>query len=366
VLSGNRNFEGRISPHTRANYLASPPLVVAYALAGTLNINFATDPIGQDINGNPVLLKDIWPTSAEVQQTIRENINPEMFTEGYASLFSMSKEWADIHSSGGKLYTWDDSSTYIQAPPFFDGLNQKLEAIPDIKGARVLALLGDSITTDHISPAGSIAVNSPAGQYLIAQGVNPSDFNSYGSRRGNDRVMTRGTFGNIRLKNLLVPGVDGGFTRFFPTNETVTIFDASQRYRETGTPLVVVAGKEYGTGSSRDWAAKGVLLLGVKAVIAESYERIHRSNLAGMGVLPLQFLPGQNALSLGITGEETFDFHDIEKNLKPGAHVHVHAIKADGSVTHFDTILRLDTALDVTYYRNGGIMPALVKKMQAA
>ena len=304
VLSGNRNFEGRISPHTRANYLASPPLVVAYALAGTLNINFTTDPIGQDKNGEPVFLKDIWPTSAEVQQTIRDNINPEMFTEGYATLFSMSTEWAAIHSSGGKLYTWDDSSTYIQPPQFFEGLDQKLEEIHDIRDARVLVLLGDSITTDHISPAGSIAVNSPAGEYLMSQGVNPSDFNSYGSRRGNDRVMTRGTFGNIRLKNLLVPGVDGGFTRFFPTNETTTIFNAAQRYRLSGTPLVVLAGKEYGTGSSRDWAAKGVLLLGVKVVIAESYERIHRSNLAGMGVLPLQFLPGQSAASLGITGEE--------------------------------------------------------------
>ncbi len=269
VLSGNRNFEGRISPHTRANYLASPPLVVAYALAGTLNIDFATDPIGQDKNGSFVFLKDIWPTSAEVQQTIRDNINPEMFTEGYATLFSMSKEWAAIHSNGGKLYTWDDSSTYIQPPQFFEGLDQKLEAIPDIRDARVLVLLGDSITTDHISPAGSIAVNSPAGEYLMSQGVNPSDFNSYGSRRGNDRVMTRGTFGNIRLKNLLVPGVDGGFTRFFPTNETTTIFNAAQRYRASSTPLVVLAGKEYGTGSSRDWAAKGVLLLGVKVVIAE-------------------------------------------------------------------------------------------------
>jgi aconitate hydratase len=302
----------------------------------------------------------------EVQQAIRENINPEMFTEGYATLFSMSTEWAAIHSNGGNLYEWEDSSTYIQAPPFFEGLDQKIESIPDIHGARVLVLLGDSITTDHISPAGSIAVNSPAGEYLMSQGVNPSEFNSYGSRRGNDRVMTRGTFGNIRLKNLLVPGVDGGSTHFFPTNETTTIFNASQRYRVSGTPLVVIAGKEYGTGSSRDWAAKGVLLLGVKVVIAESYERIHRSNLAGMGVLPLQFLPGQSATSLGITGEEVFDFYAIEENLKPGSQIHVHATKADGSVIHFETNLRLDTALDATYYRNGGIMPALVKKLLAA
>ena len=366
VLSGNRNFEGRISPHTRANYLASPPLVVAYALAGTLNINFATDAIGQDKNGHPVFLKDIWPSSADVQQAVRENIDPEMFTEGYAALFSMSKEWDSIHSGGGKLYTWDESSTYIQAPPFFGSLAHPLEKIPDIHGARVLALLGDSITTDHISPAGSIAVNSPAGEYLMAHDVKPSDFNSYGSRRGNDRVMTRGTFGNIRLKNLLIPGVDGGFTRYLPTDEITTIFEASQRYQATNTPLIVVAGKEYGTGSSRDWAAKGVLLLGVKAVIAESFERIHRSNLAGMGVLPLQFLPGQSAASLGISGEEVFDFHGIEENLSPGAKIHVHAIRADGTVIHFDTDLRLDTALDVTYYRNGGIMTTLVKKIQAA
>jgi len=366
VLSGNRNFEGRISPHTRANYLASPPLVVAYALAGTLNINFSTDAIGLDKNGQAVLLKDIWPSSAEVQQAVRDNINPEMFTEGYSGLFSMSREWNSLDSEAGKVYSWDASSTYIQAPPFFEGLDQPMEKIPDIRSARVLALLGDSITTDHISPAGSIAVSSPAGEHLVAQGVQPSEFNSYGSRRGNDQVMTRGTFGNIRLKNLLVAGVEGGFTRYLPTNELTTIFEAAQRYRATGTPLIVVAGMEYGTGSSRDWAAKGVLLLGVKAVIAESFERIHRSNLAGMGVLPLQFLPGQSAASLGITGDEVFDFYNVEQNLRSGAQIHVHATRADGIVIHFETNLRLDTALDVTYYRNGGIMPALVKKIRAA
>ncbi|HWR65239.1 MAG TPA: aconitate hydratase AcnA, partial [Bellilinea sp.] len=366
VLSGNRNFEGRISPHTRANYLASPPLVVAYALAGTLNINFSTDAIGQDRNGQLVYLKDIWPSSAEVQQAVRDNINPEMFTEGYSGLFSMSKEWNSLDSGAGKLYSWDETSTYIQASPFFEGLDQPMEKIPDIRSARVLALLGDSITTDHISPAGSIAVKSPAGEHLMALGVKPSEFNSYGSRRGNDRVMTRGTFGNIRLKNMLVPGVEGGFTRYLPTNELSTIFEASQRYRAAGTPLVVIAGKEYGTGSSRDWAAKGVLLLGVKAVIAESFERIHRSNLAGMGVLPLQFQAGHSAASLGITGEEVFDFYNVDQNLQPGAQIHVHATLADGTVIHFDTDLRLDTALDVTYYRNGGIMPALVKKLRAA
>jgi aconitate hydratase len=365
VLSGNRNFEGRVSPHTRANYLASPPLVVAYALAGTLNIDFSDDPIGFDQGGKPVYLKDIWPSSIEVQDAVRQNIDPRMFNEAYSALFSMSKEWNDIHSSGGKLYTWDQESTYIQAPPFFESADMPSDGVPDIIGARVLALLGDSITTDHISPAGSIAVNSPAGEYLMAHGVKPSDFNSYGSRRGNDRIMTRGTFANIRLKNLLAPGVEGGFTRFLPTGETMTIFDASLRYREAGTPLVVLAGKEYGTGSSRDWAAKGVLLLGVKAVIAESFERIHRSNLAGMGVLPLQFLPGQNAASLGLTGDEVFDIHGIQENLKPGSRIHVHAVKADGTIIHFDTNLRLDTAVDVLYYRSGGIMPALVKKLQA-
>jgi len=365
VLSGNRNFEGRISPHTRANFLASPPLVVAYALAGTVEIDFDTDPLGKDPAGKPVFLRDIWPTSEEVQQAVRQNIDAKMFTDGYASLFSMSKEWDAIHTTGGKLYHWDAKSTYIQAPPFFSRLNQP-DMVSDIKGARVLALLGDSITTDHISPAGSISVKSPAGEYLIHQGVNPSDFNSYGSRRGNDRVMTRGTLANIRLKNLMVPGVEGGITRYLPTGETLSIFDASQRYQQTNTPLILIAGKEYGTGSSRDWAAKGVLLLGVQAVLAESFERIHRSNLAGMGVLPLQFMPGQSAASLGLTGEEVFDIHDIQQNLKPGAKVHVHATRADGNVTHFETILRLDTALDVDYYRNGGIMPTLVKKLQAA
>jgi len=365
VLSGNRNFEGRISPHTRASYLASPPIVVAYALAGTLNINFADDPIGVGKDGQPVYLKDIWPTSIEVQEAIRQNIDPEMFTSAYSSLYSMSKEWNDIQSADGDLYDWNEESTYIQLPPFFETSAGASGVVPDIMGARALAVLGDSITTDHISPAGSIAVNSPAGQYLMEHGVKPSDFNSYGSRRGNDRVMTRGTFANIRLKNLMVPGVEGGFTRFLPTGETMTIFDASLRYQEAGVPLVVIAGKEYGTGSSRDWAAKGVLLLGVKAVIAESFERIHRSNLAGMGVLPLQFLPGKNAAALGLTGDEVFEIHNIQNNLTPGAHIHVHAIKSDGTVIHFDTILRLDTALDVFYYRNGGIMPALVNKLLA-
>lgn len=366
VLSGNRNFEGRVSPHTRANYLASPPLVVAYALAGTLDINLTTDPIGQDSAGKPIFLKDIWPTSLEVQQAVRENITPEMFKEAYASLYTMNPEWDAIQSEPGKMYAWKEESTYIQEPPFFDNLAAGTQPAPDILGARVLAVLGDSITTDHISPAGSIPANSPAGTYLISKGVALSDFNSFGSRRGNDRVMTRGTFGNIRLKNQLVPGLEGGFTRFLPTGETMTIFEASAQYKQAGTPLIVLAGKEYGTGSSRDWAAKGVLLLGVKAVIAESFERIHRSNLAGMGVLPLQFLPGENAASLGLTGEEVFDIEHLQDYLFPGATIDVHATHPEGKSTYFKAKLRLDTAIEVTYYKNGGIMPALVNKLQAA
>lgn len=366
VLSGNRNFEGRVSPHTRANYLASPPLVVAYALTGTLDINFSTDPIGNDLAGQPVYLKDIWPTSLEVQEAIRKNLTPEMFVEGYAALFSMSPDWQAIQSEPSELYSWKEDSTYIQEPPFFNQITADGQKIPDILGARALVVLGDSITTDHISPAGSIPVKSSAGEYLMAKGVQPSDFNSFGSRRGNDRIMTRGTFGNIRLKNQLVPGVEGSFTRFLPTDETMSIYDASSRYQHAGIPLVVLAGKEYGTGSSRDWAAKGVMLLGVKAVLAESFERIHRSNLAGMGVLPLQFLPGENAASLGLTGEEVFDFQLINEHLVPGAVIDIDATHLNGRKTRFQAILRLDTAIEVTYYQNGGIMPALVKKLQAA
>jgi len=366
VLSGNRNFEGRVSPHTRANYLASPPLVVAYALTGTLEINFASDPIGNDPAGEPVFLKDIWPTSGEIQQAVRQTITPEMFTEGYSALFSMSPEWEAINSEASQMFTWQDKSTYIQKPPFFD--QEMLEGNPgvEIRSARALVMLGDSITTDHISPAGSIPVKSPAGEYLLSEGVQPSEFNSFGSRRGNDRVMARGTFGNIRLKNLLVPGVEGSFTRYLPTNETLTIFETANRYIQDNTPLIVLAGKEYGTGSSRDWAAKGVLLLGVKAVIAESFERIHRSNLAGMGVLPLQYQPGQSAATLGLTGEEEFSFVASQEQLRPGGIIQVLAKKSTGSTIQFDVLVRLDTALDAEYYRDGGIMPTLIKKLQAA
>jgi aconitate hydratase len=358
VLSGNRNFEGRISPHTRANYLASPPLVVAYALAGTVDIDLTTEPLGIGDDGKPVYLHDIWPTSEDVQTTITSHIKPEMFEQGYSTIFTMSDDWNQIQSSNNFLYTWNEDSTYLQEPPFFE-VDQNHIA-KDIQRARVLAWLGDSITTDHISPAGSIPVNSPAGQYLISQGVQPSNFNSYGSRRGNDRVMTRGTLANIRLKNFLLPGIDGGFTKHFPSGQQTTIYDAAQRYRDEDTPLIILAGKEYGTGSSRDWAAKGVLLLGVKAVIAESFERIHRSNLAGMGVLPLQFEPGQNPAVLGLTGEEHFFIENIRSSLSTGAIIPVRVIRPDNSEFIFNTRLRLDTANEITYYLNGGIMNTIL------
>ncbi len=361
VLSGNRNFEGRISPHTRANFLTSPPLVVAYALAGTVDIDLINEPLGIGKDGQPIYLKDIWPSSQEVEEHIHRHIRPEMFADAYASIFQMSELWNQIQSGENLLYNWNEDSTYLQEPPFFDiqpaGGN-------DILNARVLALLGDSITTDHISPAGSIAVNSPAGQYLISKGVPPSEFNSYGSRRGNDRVMTRGTFANIRLKNLLVPGVEGGYTRHFASGEQLTIFDAAMRYQSENVPLIVIAGKEYGTGSSRDWAAKGVLLLGVKAVIAESFERIHRSNLAGMGVLPLQFKPGQNVQTLGLKGDEIFAIKNIGPQLYPGKEVTVEAQSGDNSVISFTTLVRLDTPKEIQYYLNGGIMNTILAQLR--
>ncbi len=363
VLSGNRNFEGRVSPHVQANYLASPPLVVAYALAGTVDIDLHNDPIGTDRDGNPVYLRDIWPTTAEVMEAIRQSVDADMFREQYANVFTGNEMWNTIPSPEGDLYAWDEASTYIQEPPFFLDLTLDIPDIQEIHGARVLALLGDSITTDHISPAGAIPVDSPAGRYLIENGVEPREFNSFGSRRGNDRVMTRGTFGNIRLKNRLVPGVEGGYTRHFPDGEQMSIYDAAMKYKQEGTPLVVLAGKEYGTGSSRDWAAKGTLLLGVKAVIAESYERIHRSNLVGMGVLPLQFVNGQNAEALGLNGEETFDITGLSNDLQPGSRVQVTAHKADGSSVQFEALVRLDTPIEVEYYRNGGILHTVLRNM---
>ncbi|MGB9800804.1 MAG: aconitate hydratase AcnA [Thermanaerothrix sp.] len=362
VLSGNRNFEGRISPHTRANYLASPPLVVAYALAGEIGRDLSREPLGYDPQGQPVYLREIWPSSQEVFETIQRAIRPELFIRDYADLYAANPLWNAIESKEEVLYAWDEGSTYLQPPPFYDP-PETATWVADIHGARVLAVLGDSVTTDHISPAGSIPVHTPAGQYLIQRGVPPSEFNSYGSRRGNHEVMVRGTFANIRLKNLLVPGVEGGFTRHFPDGEQMTIYEAAMRYQSEGVPLLILAGKEYGTGSSRDWAAKGTRLLGVRAVIAESYERIHRANLAGMGVLPLQFLPGQNASSLGLSGEETYDLLGLAENLHPGGRVQVRARRADGSEVHFDVLLRLDTANEIRYYRQGGLLPAVLNAL---
>ena len=363
VLSGNRNFEGRVHPQVRANYLASPPLVVAYALAGTVDIDFESEPLGKDRTGSPVYLRDIWPSQAEVGQAMDRAVRPEMFRDSYANVWDGNPTWNAIPVAGGALYEWRPDSTYIQEPPFFTGLSPELEPISEIHGARVLALLGDSITTDHISPAGSIAEESPAGRYLIERGVAKMDFNSYGSRRGNDRVMVRGTFANIRLKNQLVPDVEGGVTVHFPDGERMWIYDAAMRYQQEGVPLLIIAGKEYGSGSSRDWAAKGALLLGIKAVLAESFERIHRSNLVGMGVLPLQFIEGQNAASLALTGREVFDIGGLSDGIRPRSQVTVAAGDPDGARRSFQAIARLDSAVEVNYFRNGGILPAVLRKI---
>ncbi len=362
VLSGNRNFEGRIHPLVRANYLASPPLVVAYALAGTVTIDFETEPLGTDREGNPVYLKDIWPSMAEIRELEKQAITPEMFKQKYAKVYEGDENWRSLPAEKSEIYHWDPQSTYIKKPPFFEGMKLEPEPLQDIHGARVLVLLGDSVTTDHISPAGAIPVDSPAGKYLIEHGVQPKDFNSYGSRRGNHEVMMRGTFANIRLKNLLVPGVEGGFTIYLPTGEQMFIYDAAMKYQESHTPLIVIAGKEYGTGSSRDWAAKGTALLGVKAVIAESFERIHRSNLIGMGVLPLQFKAGDNRESLGLTGKEYYTIEGIT-NLEPRGEVTVTAKTDDGVSTTFSVLVRLDTPVELEYYRNGGILQTVLRQM---
>ncbi|MEZ6192323.1 MAG: aconitate hydratase AcnA [Phycisphaerales bacterium] len=365
VLSGNRNFEGRISPDVKANYLASPPLVVAYAIAGTVNIDLQNDVIAKTADGKNVFLKDIWPTQKEVQDVVASCVTREQFTSQYADVFKGSQEWQDVESSTGALYDWDEKSTYVQEPPFFVGLTDEVKPIKPITGARCLAKLGDSVTTDHISPAGSIKSDSPAGKYLTEHGVPKSLFNSYGSRRGNDRVMTRGTFANIRVKNQLAPGTEGGYTTDFTTGLVSTIYDASLNYKKAGTPLVVLAGIDYGMGSSRDWAAKGTFLLGVKAVIASSYERIHRSNLVGMGVLPLQFKEGVTHKSLGLTGEETFDIK-VDDNVQPRQTIKVTATKPDGKKVEFDTVCRIDTPVEVDYYRNGGILHTVLRKMAGA
>jgi len=362
VLSGNRNFEGRVNPHVKANYLASPPLVVAYALAGTVDVDLVKEPLGTGTDGRPVTLGDVWPDEKEIRE-LEATIGAEMFRKTYANVFDGNPQWNAIPVAGGELFDFREESTYIQEPPFFQGLTPEPPPVTDIEGARILALLGDSVTTDHISPAGDIALDSPAGRYLVSRGIEKKDFNSYGSRRGNDRVMVRGTFANIRLKNQMVPGVEGGVTVHVPSGERMAIYDAAERYREEGTPLVVVAGKEYGSGSSRDWAAKGTLLLGVRAVIAESYERIHRSNLVGMGVLPLQFRRGESAESLGLDGRETLAVRGLADGLAPRQEVTVAATGAKGSSRSFTAIARLDTPVDVNYYRNGGILHTVLRKM---
>lgn len=363
VLSGNRNFEGRVHAQVKANYLASPPLVVAYALAGTVNIDLTKDPIGYDQNNQPVYLKDIWPTNEEIQQTIASVLSPDMFRKKYANVFTQNEQWNKIDAPTGEIYEWDPKSTYIANPPFFENLGTEPGDIREIRAARVLALLGDSVTTDHISPAGNIKPDSPAGLYLTERGVKREDFNSYGSRRGNHEVMMRGTFANIRIRNQVAPGTEGGVTTYLPTGEIMSIYDASMKYQASGTDLLVIAGKEYGTGSSRDWAAKGTYLLGVKAVIAESFERIHRSNLVGMGVLPLQFEPGQSWQSLGITGRETFDIKGLSNDITPGQKVTVTATREDGSSFEFQVIVRLDSAVEIDYYRNGGILQYVLRQM---
>ena len=363
VISGNRNFEGRVHPLVKANYLASPPLVVAYALAGSVDFDLVKEPLGTGKDGQPVYLRDIWPTTREVQEAVEANITSEMYREKYADVFTGSDEWREIKVSGGDLYDWDETSTYIQHPPFFQQVTSELPSVDDIHGARVLGLFRDSITTDHISPAGSIALDSPAGKYLQEHGVEYRDFNSYGSRRGNDRVMARGTFANIRLKNVLVAPKEGNWTKHMPSGEVMPIYDAAMKYKEAGVPSIVIAGKEYGTGSSRDWAAKGPLLQGVKAVIAESFERIHRSNLVGMGILPLQFVDGQNAETLGLQGDEVYDITGLRTDMAPQSLVNVKATKADGSTVEFKAKALLNTEVEVNYYRNGGILHTVLRNM---
>jgi aconitate hydratase len=358
VLSGNRNFEGRISPDVRANYLASPPLVVAYALAGTVN----WDPLTEPIPGSGIYLRDLWPSQEEIARVVGENVTSSQFTSKYADVFTGSEEWRNIRTSTGALYEWNPNSTYIQEPPFFQGLGPEVTPLSPITGARVLVRLGDSVTTDHISPAGSIKPDSPAGKYLIEQGVQPAMFNSYGSRRGNDRVMTRGTFANIRVRNLLAPGTEGGFTTDFLDGQVKWIYDAAMHYQEAGVPLIVLAGKDYGMGSSRDWAAKGTLLLGVKAVLTESFERIHRSNLVMMGVLPIQYRPGENAATHGLDGTETFDIN-FGNDLDPHRELTVRATRLSGEVVEFRVIARVDTPIEVDYLRHGGILNFVLRQM---
>jgi len=366
VLSGNRNFEGRIHPQVRANYLASPPLVVAYALAGRMDLDLTTEPLGTGSDGRPVYLKDIWPSNDEVAATVAACVREEMFRSRYSDVFKGDENWAKLAVPTGERYEWDPKSEYVKHPPYFEDMPAEPAAVADIRGARVLVMVGDSVTTDHISPAGNIAKSSAAAKYLIAHGVDPADFNSYGARRGNHEVMVRGTFANVRLRNQLVPGVEGGVSRYLPTGEQMSIFDASEKYRADGTPLVVLAGKEYGSGSSRDWAAKGPYLLGIKAVIAESFERIHRSNLIGMGILPLQYLDGADATTYALTGEETFDITGIEGGVTPRMHVTVHVSDTEMKKgLNFKALVRIDTPDEAEYYRNGGILQYVLRQLKA-
>jgi aconitate hydratase A / 2-methylisocitrate dehydratase len=364
VLSGNRNFEGRIQPQVRANYLASPPLVVAYALAGRMDIDLYAEPLGLDRSGKPVHLKDIWPSAEEIRSTIRKVVKTEMFEKQYGEVFRGDERWQAIRVPEGDRFTWDADSTYVRKPTFFEGITAKPSPLADLVGARVLVKLGDSVTTDHISPAGSIAKDSPAGRYLIEHGVELKDFNSYGARRGNHEVMMRGTFANIRLRNELVPGTEGGWTRHLPDGEKMTIYDAAVRYAKDRVPLVVIAGKEYGSGSSRDWAAKGTMMLGVRAVLAESYERIHRSNLIGMGVLPLEFRVGEGRATLGLSGDETYQIGGIAGGLSPRKLLTVVAVSAEGAKKSFQALCRIDTPVELDYYRHGGILPFVLRQLR--
>ncbi|HAG4037422.1 TPA: aconitate hydratase, partial [Salmonella enterica] len=361
VLSGNRNFEGRIHPLVKTNWLASPPLVVAYALAGNMNINLATDPLGYDRKGDPVYLKDIWPSAQEIARAV-ELVSSDMFRKEYAEVFEGTEEWKSIQVESSDTYGWQSDSTYIRLSPFFDEMQAQPAPVKDIHGARILAMLGDSVTTDHISPAGSIKPDSPAGRYLQNHGVERKDFNSYGSRRGNHEVMMRGTFANIRIRNEMLPGVEGGMTRHLPGTEAMSIYDAAMLYQQEKTPLAVIAGKEYGSGSSRDWAAKGPRLLGIRVVIAESFERIHRSNLIGMGILPLEFPQGVTRKTLGLTGEEVIDIADLQ-NLRPGATIPVTLTRSDGSKETVPCRCRIDTATELTYYQNDGILHYVIRNM---
>jgi len=364
VLSGNRNFEGRINPQVRANYLASPPLVVAYAIAGHIDMDLTTEPLGNDSNGKPVYLKDVWPTQKEVQDAIQSAMRAEMFQKAYEESLQGDDRWKALDAPSGDLFQWDETSTYVKRPPFFDDMPRQAPSLKDIRAARVLAVLGDSVTTDHISPAGSIQTDGPAGKYLQSHGVSPKDFNSYGARRGNHEVMMRGTFANVRLKNLMMPGTEGGLAVHLPEKTSTTIFDAAMQYQQEGVPLMILAGKEYGSGSSRDWAAKGPCLLGIRAVLAESFERIHRSNLVGMGILPLQFLPGQNVESLGLTGFETYDIPGISSGLKPGQRLSL-VVNDAGKSRTIEAICRIDTPYELQYYQHGGILQFVLRQLLA-